>query len=86
MKEDAESLFLRLWIPVHQQCDWRGSGVQLRVDEETAVGSDVVLSPLQRVHTAAKIRVGKSSTGRPVSSVEPLTVIGAAIIAPAGLR
>jgi hypothetical protein len=32
------------------------------------------------------MRVGKSTTGAPGASVAPVTVIGAAIIAPAGLR
>ena len=41
---------------------------------------------LLRVDAAAVDARGKSTTGAPSSNVDPVTVIGAAIIAPAGLR
>jgi hypothetical protein len=36
--------------------------------------------------TELRMRVGKRTIGDPGSSAEPVTVIGTAIIAPAGLR
>src|SRR5262252_3361369 len=44
-RRSAASL-LRVGVPVLDQCDRRGAAVEFRVDQEAAVGSDIILLAL----------------------------------------